>query len=90
MSRSFTNSKAALVIYDADDPRRLALCNAISDAPDPMKACDVWEAAEKEALEKLQQAFWEDTKDINSREICRLADVGTLRRCCEEETNGTK
>ena len=86
MSRPFPNSRAALVIYDAEQPRLLALCDAVSDAPDPKEACDKWEAAEKEVLDKLQHAFWEDTKDINSREICRLADVETVRRCCEEET----
>lgn len=46
-----------------------------------------WENAEKEALRKVQMAFFEDTKEINSLDNCLLMDVHTLRKWCEKCEN---
>jgi hypothetical protein len=72
----FDNTRAALQVYDADKPRLLQLFESIDSNEDVY----AWEAAEKEALDKVRVAFHLDTKDVNSLSNCMLADVDFMRK----------
>lgn len=73
MALKFTNTQAALATYDADTPRREALWqDAKTDAD-----VDAAERADAEALQRVRDAYWEDTKDINSRD--HRADINFMR-----------
>lgn len=74
--RTFTKTAAALIEYDAGKGKRDRMWNAISCTED-VKAAEETEAT---ALAKVQEAFHEDTSDINSRDDCRLVDIGFMRR----------
>jgi len=74
--RSFNNTAAALIEYDAGKAARDSAWNKVEKNQD-VEAC---EAAEKEALRKVQEAFHKDTHDINSLDHCYLADLAFMRR----------
>ena len=42
-----------------------------------------WEAAEKEALDKVRLAFHLDTQEVNSLNNCMLVDEDFMRRCAK-------
>lgn len=75
----FDNTRAALVEFDAGKPEREAMWQpkALKTLADCAKA----EAAEKKALEKVQLAFYQDTKHINCLDNCRRVDIGFMRQC---------
>lgn len=61
---TFLKTRAALAAYDADTPRRDALWTHEMSASDVHAA----QAAELAAVNKVREAFAEDTAEINSRE----------------------
>ena len=73
---TFTNTRAALVVYDAQQPARTARWTTV-DTEEGIWALD---AEEKAALVVLQEAFHKDTAHINSREHCALVDVKFMRQ----------
>ena len=73
---SFDNTRKALAIFDAGKAAREVLFEAI-DNGDDFRA---WEAAEKTALEVVQRAFYEDTKDVNNLANCMIVGEGYMRK----------
>lgn len=41
---------------------------------------DAWGRAVRDAIQKVQDAFFEDTKDHNSRDNCCLVSIGWLKQ----------
>lgn len=76
---TFHNTRAALVEFDAGAPARAAAWDRIGQASSD---ADVWAAdgADKAALCKVQEAFYEDTNHINSRDNCMRCDLQFMRR----------
>lgn len=72
----FRNTKAALLIWEADEPRRDALLNA-AQTNDEVAA---WERQEDEAARKLQDAFFEDTKAYNKLSTIRNMHPRTIQK----------
>lgn len=63
--------------------KRKKLLNDVMDDESMLR----WEIAEKEDLQRVQRAFFEDTKEINSLDKCMLMDVLTLKKWCEKVEN---
>jgi hypothetical protein len=66
----------ALAEYDASEADRESLFNGITDE----NSFNAWQSAQNLALEKVQEAFFQVTSNINSREHCRLVDVQFCRK----------
>ena len=75
-------TKAALEEYDASLPSRDKLLDNVRSDADVVK----WNREEQIALDKVREAFYEDSKDRNSRSNCMLVDLPTLREWVEEFT----
>lgn len=67
---------AALVEYDRTAPEREAIWNDVENDTD----VSVAEKADSDALEKVQEAFYQVTKDRNSRDSCRCVDIAYARK----------
>lgn len=76
-----SRSKAALEEYDRTQPERDAMIlNARTN-----EDVAAWQKAEDDAITKVRDAFWEDTKDRNSREtIMKSMAVSAVRRFVED------
>lgn len=74
-NQTFKHTRKALEEFDAGAAERSRLWDAINCADDVYKA----EGREKADLEKLQDAFHQDTKDVNSLAHCRLVPVIVMR-----------
>jgi len=61
---SLRRTKEALAVYDADNPRRDALWDAVQTEEDVYAA----EAEDKAAADKVREAFALDTQHVNSRD----------------------
>jgi len=74
----FARTRAALAVYDADKPRVQASW-AAAQSDEDVAAC---QAADKEAADKVREAFALDTAEVNSREHAFLInpDDPWLRR----------
>ena len=72
---TLTATRAAMDRYDAGEAERDAMIRAAKSHED----VHAWRKAEAEALESVQQAFFEDTSDRNSRDHCRFADIKWIR-----------
>lgn len=72
----FCNSRAALAVYDAGAAERAAAWDEIETNEDVATA----EALDASAKRRVQEAFYEDTKHINSLENCLRIDVESIRR----------
>lgn len=70
----FTHTKAAWPVYEIEYKRLHKLLMNIKD----MESFQTWEAAMKVNLMKLQDAFYEDTKDYNGLHHCRLISAHWL------------
>jgi len=83
MSR-FALTRAAVIAFDADRPRRDALWDAVETEADFILAV----ATDREAADKVREAFAEDTKDYNSRARAFLIhpDDENIRRWIREST----
>lgn len=74
--RTFKNTHAALVEHDRTAPERDKVCDDIETVADLTE----WQAAELDALRKVQDAFHADTYEFNLLESCRLLTVHEIRR----------
>jgi hypothetical protein len=77
MEDKFTleNTRRAVAEYDANLP---ALDKMLWDAQSDAEVI-AWKDASRLAKEKVKEAFYQDTKDRNSRENCHLVPVNILR-----------
>lgn len=73
---NFSNSIAALAVYDAGAAER----DRVWDEVERNEDADAAEANDKAAAELVQRAFYEDTKGINSLEDCLRVAVKDIRR----------
>lgn len=62
--------------YDKTASIREALFEAVRTNDDVIE----WVQAEKEAVDKVRRAFYEDTKDRNSKSACMIVDIHTMRQ----------
>lgn len=82
-----TNTKAALEAYDREITEVVEpLFQRVFTSRYAQKACDKWIAAEDAAKERVAAAFFEDTKDRNTRANCSLVDIQTLREWVSKYT----
>lgn len=75
VSHQFPNTAKALKRYDAakvDRDRTFDQADTDEKVADAIKA-------DLDAEHRVQDAFWEDTKDINSQDHCRVAAISFLR-----------
>lgn len=72
---TFEHSRKALDALDASAPARLRNWQ-LAQTEEQVRACEL---ADAEALVELRQAFYEDTKCINSRESCNTVDLADIR-----------
>lgn len=73
---TFDHTRAALIIYDAGKAERAKNWDDICNDIDVAKAGQ----ADREALELVQRAYYEDTKDINCIHNCLRIDIDFMRR----------
>lgn len=72
---SLARTAAALEEWERTEAAR----DQLLDAATTDDKLGEWKRAEREALEKVAEAFFQDTKDRNSRENCSLVGLRTLR-----------
>ena len=76
MDFHFPHTKVALEEYDMGQPKRQRLY----DAAGTDEEVRTWETREKEDLDKVRRAFFEDTKHHNSLDNCMIVDLKFLRK----------
>ena len=69
-------TRKALAEFDRTGPERDARWKAVESDADIAEA----EKMEAEALRKVHEAFYRDTRDINGYENAMLVDITTLRQ----------
>lgn len=74
---AFENTSKALQRYDASQADR----DRLLEVADTTAAFRAWEQIEKAALDRVREAFFEDTKGVNCRDNCMIADLAFMRRC---------
>ncbi|MFK3740909.1 hypothetical protein [Massilia sp. TN1-12] len=74
--RTFNNTAAALIEYDAGAAAREGAWNRVEQNVD----ADAAQQADLLALRKVQEAFHKDTSDINSLDNCYRVDIDFMRR----------
>lgn len=72
--------KAALLEYDRTAPERQQLWDQATCEADVAPA----QAADRAALAKVQEAFYQVTKDRNCRANCYLVDIKFLRKVADK------
>lgn len=82
METTFSNSRVALQIFDAGAADRAAAWESVETKTEIEGAIQ----ADADALEKLQTAFFEDTKAFNSRSNCACVDEAFIRRMVKSES----
>ncbi len=78
--RSFANTRAALIEYDAMAAHRDHLFNTVESNADVA----AWEQVCLDDLNDVREAFWHDTKDINSRDNCMRVELEFMRKCAKD------
>lgn len=73
---TFDHTRAAVLEFDAGIPSREATWSQVQTNTD----VDVCERLDFQALRKVQEAFYLDTKHINSRDNCLRVDIDFMRR----------
>jgi hypothetical protein len=84
MTRDFTNTRAALKVFDAGKSARDRAWEDAESNADVLAA----EKADADALTLLREAYWQDTNDINSRD--HRADERFMRMMADSELNQTE
>lgn len=79
----FSHTRVALVKYDAGECDRASMLSAASSHHDILK----WELAELEATNPVREAYYLDTKHINSHANCMLVTI-CFMRFMTEKNNG--
>lgn len=77
---AFDNTRAALVEFEKGEPKRSKLW----DKAHSMKGVEAAEKADAVALRKVQEAFYLDTKDINSHSNCLTVGIKYLREIADK------
>lgn len=81
---NFDRTREAIAKFDATKAERDdAWANATTDMH-----CNRALAADKVALQAVQEAFYLDTQHINSRDNCLRIDIQFMRRMAKESGNG--
>lgn len=75
---------AALAEYDRTAPERKVAWDAAESNADVAIA----EKADKDAAEKVQEAFYQVTKDRNSRKNCKCVDITFARKIAKLRQEG--
>jgi protein-disulfide isomerase-like protein with CxxC motif len=75
----FKRTREALAVYDTSAAERQARWDRVNTTDHVEEA----EHQDRLALEAVQEAFYQDTRNVNSREHCALADIAFMRRCVE-------
>jgi len=78
--RSFSQSAAALIVFDAGAAERTRAWSTAETAEDIAAA----ERADAVALRAVQDAYHRDTSDINSLANCHRVDVDFVRRMARD------
>lgn len=78
--RSFGQSAAAILVFDAGAVQRIRAWSSAECAEDIAVA----ERADAEALRAVQEAYHQDTSDINSLASCYRVDVDFVRRMARD------
>lgn len=76
----FRHLKAAFVKYDRWDRKQNRLFEQAKNSADVMAAIDFERIGEEEQRLALCQAFFEDTKDVNSLSHCQVCSIQALKR----------
>jgi len=76
MNNDFANARAALKVWEADEPRRDKLLREADTDEDVIE----WQNEENAAARKLQDAFHEDTKAYNSIDAVRHMHPRTIQK----------
>ena len=92
--KKFENTILALVEYDRTAPAREEMFANLGKQ-DGYVACqaafDEWEAAEKDALKKVQVAFHQDTSEYNHLDNCLRCDIHFMRKvACKSRVKDTE
>jgi len=75
MKLKLPHTRKALAEYDRTQHVRDWLCDRVSTDQDVKD----WQAACNAAIAEVQEAFYQDTKDRNSRDHCKYADITWMR-----------
>ncbi|MFJ1470211.1 hypothetical protein [Massilia orientalis] len=81
-ARTFGHTAAALIVFESTLAQRARAWETAECAQD----IDAAERADIEALIPVQEAFFRDTCDINSRIDCMRMDIASLRRIAKAST----
>lgn len=74
-----TNTRAALAAFD----KREVELDQLASAAQTNEDVYAWEAAVKDAEDKVREAFYADTNDRNSLDRCMLVGIDWLRQLCK-------
>lgn len=85
MENKFNHTRQAIAEYDRTAQERQQVWDSIQTSED----VDIAERIDEAALRAVQDAFYEDTKDINTLSHCRRVDIGFMRRLAES-TSGNE
>ena len=77
---SLVHTRAALKTYNETRKERDDYLDAAETDGEVYK----WNLMEKAALDKVREAFFEDTKDRNSKDNCMILDLPTLEKWAKE------
>lgn len=84
----FTHSRRALHHYDhIDAPHVEQLFTDLLNKPVVNEQLNAWITAEKEAMDKVRHAFYQDTRTFNSLDNCLRVDLDFIRRCVDNAPN---
>lgn len=75
-ARTYERTRKALELYAESRPARAKLWDEALDTQGVRKA----EHADSKALTELQNAFYEDTKDVNTRSHCACVPASDIER----------
>lgn len=76
----FRHLAAAFIKYDRWERKRDRLWETAKNSKDVLAAIEFEQAGEEEQRLALCQAFFEDTKEVNSLSHCQVCSVWALRR----------
>lgn len=80
MRNTFSNLKAAFIKYDRWERKSDRLWENAKNSDDVLAAIEFDRGGEEKQRLLLCQAFYEDTKEVNSRRHCNVIDIVSLRR----------
>ncbi len=79
-TNDFRHIKAAIAKYERWERKCKRLWDTAKTHDETLAACEFEQAGEEEQRLALCQAFFEDTKDVNSLGHCQVINIWALRR----------